>query len=118
MFIDQTYLGYMCLQLLGYYIFLWSKTPKDCFKCFSKATNIKYSIFQYVRYIYTEQMEKVRKNHDLIEKIKAQDKTGAQVIELEFDDYLNAEETLEAYKCGIDMQYMVEHLGGSLIEDT
>jgi hypothetical protein len=36
------------------------------------------------------------------------------VIELEIDDYLNAEETLLAYKYGIDMRYMVEHLGGSL----
>jgi hypothetical protein len=58
-------------------------------------------------------MEIVRKNRDLIEKIKAQDRTGTQVIELEIDDYINAEETLLAYSYGIDMQYMVEHLGGS-----
>ena len=49
----------------------------------------------------------------MIEKIKAQDTTGTQVIELEIDDYINAEETLLAYSYGIDMQYMVEHLGGS-----
>ena len=40
------------------------------------------------------------------------------MIELEIDDYLNAEETLLAYKYGIDMQYMVEHIGGSLHGDT
>jgi hypothetical protein len=52
----------------------------------------------------------------LIEKIKAQDTTGKQVIELEIDDYINAEETLLAYSYGIDMQFMVEHLGGSFHE--
>ena len=53
-FFTDMYLKWMCVQVCGLFIFMISKTPKDCFKCFSKATNIKYSIFQYVRFIYTE----------------------------------------------------------------
>lgn len=36
------------------FIFVLSKTPKDCFLCFSKLKNIKYSIWQYKEYTYTE----------------------------------------------------------------
>lgn len=36
------------------FIFVLSKTPKDCFLCFSKLKNIKYSIWQYKEYTYTD----------------------------------------------------------------
>lgn len=45
----------LTIQVMCMFVFVLFKTPKDCFICYSKATNIKYSIFQYVHYVYTEQ---------------------------------------------------------------
>lgn len=51
------------------FIFVLSKTPKDCFLCFSKLKNIKYSIWQYVKFTYTEQFLLIRRNAFLLKEL-------------------------------------------------
>ena len=39
-------------------------------------------------------------------------------IDLDIDDYLNPKETIDRYMMGIDMQFMVERVGGSEYESN
>lgn len=36
-------------------------------------------------------------------------------VMLEIEDYMNPYETIQMYKMGIDIQFMVEHCGGSIV---
>ena len=55
----------------------------------------------------------MQRNAYLLDLLKKQDKSGKQIIDLDIDDYLNPQLTIEAYQKGIDMAFMVRHLGGS-----
>lgn len=97
-------------------LFVISKTNKDCFLCFSKLKNIKYSIWQYVRFIYTEQMIRIRRNANLLSVL--QQKLPGQIIMLDSEDYLEPDRCLAAHEVGIDMEFMVRHVGGEYISET
>ena len=58
------------IRNLAGFVFVLSKTPKDCFLCFSKLKNIKYSMWQYVEFIYTEQMLLIRRNAGLLAELQ------------------------------------------------
>ena len=89
-----------------------SKTPKDCFLCFSKLKNIKYSIWQYVKFTYTEQFLLIRRNAFLLKELQDKAKPGENVV-LDTDDYLDPEYARKAWKTGITMDFMVMHVGGT-----
>lgn len=91
-------------------MFVLSKTPKDCFLCFSKLKNIKYSMWQYVEFTYTEQMLLIRRNAGLLAELQKINK--GKLIVLDSDDYLNPILSKKAHKLGIDMDFMVKHVGG------
>lgn len=97
-------------------LFVISKTNKDCFLCFSKLKNIKYSIWQYVRFIYTEKMIKIRRNAYLLSAL--QKKLPGQMFMLDSEDYLEPETCLAAHEVGIDMEFMVRHVGGDYVSET
>jgi hypothetical protein len=59
----------LLIRNLAGFVFVLSKTPKDCFLCFSKLKNIKYSIWQYVEFTYTEQMLMIRRNAYLLTEL-------------------------------------------------
>ena len=100
-------------QVLCMFLFVLFKKPKDCFLCYSKATNIKYSIFQKVEYIYTEQMLTVRRNAYILDLLKKLKGAENMLIDLDFEDYLDPERTVELYTHGYDINFMVERVGGS-----
>ena len=102
-------------QVACMYIFVLFKTPKDCFICYSKATNIKYSMFQYVRFVYTEQYLTVQRNANLLEKLQGLSSKNVLLADLDIDDYLDPKRTIERYTLGVDMDYMVARLGGSIV---
>ena len=65
-----------------------------------------------MEYTYTKQMIELRRNAclpDILMKLNPKSK-----IMLEDEDYLNPYETIQMYKMGIDIQFMVEHCGGSI----
>jgi len=77
----------LLIRNLAGFVFVLSKTPKDCFLCFSKLKNIKYSIWQYVEFTYTEQMLMIRRNAYLLTEL--QKLNANTLIVLDSDDYLN-----------------------------
>ncbi len=95
------------------FVFILAKEPKDCFLCFSKLKNISYSIFQIVKFTYTEQYLLIRKNAWLLQALmKLQNEDDAPVV-LDDDDYLNPALALDSHAKGIDMDFMVKYVGGS-----
>ena len=112
-YLSPYFLIKLLTQLLCMFLFVLFKKPKDCFLCYSKATNIQYSIFQYVRYIYTEQMLTVQRNAYILDKLKKLKGAEHMLIDLDIDDYLDPKRTLKLYMGGYDMNYMVERVGGS-----
>lgn len=69
-----------------------------------------------MEYTYTKQMIELRRNaglSDILMKLYPKSK-----IMLEDEDYLNPYETIQMYKMGIDIQFMVEHCGGTMITET
>lgn len=97
-------------------LFVVSKTNKDCFLCFSKLKNIKYSIWQYVRFIYTEQMIRIRRNAYLLSVL--QQKEPGKMVMLDDEDYMEPDFCIAAHKAGIDMEFMVRYVGGDYISDS
>lgn len=90
-----------------------SKIPKDCFFCFSKLKNIRYSIFQIERYTYTEQMLRARRNAYILETIRKMNKKGDMLIDLDLDDYLHPQLTIDRHMLGVDMKFLVTDCGGT-----
>ena len=45
------------------------------------------------------------------EALKKENKDGKLLVVLDDDDLLNPNQTLERYKLGIDMNYLVKHFG-------
>ena len=116
-FDSNRYLIQQMFQILGIYIMILSKSAKDCFFCFTKIKNIKYSIFQYVTYVYTEQMREVQRNaYKIWAKLNANKTMHNMNIVLDIDDYLNPKETIDRYMMGVDMQFMVERVGGTVFK--
>lgn len=58
-------------------------------------------------------MLKVWRNAYLLEAVRKLDKKGDMLIDLDIDDYLNPQQTLDRYMRGIDMQFMVARVGGT-----
>jgi hypothetical protein len=100
------------------FIFVLSKTPKDCFLCFSKLKNIKYSIWQFVEYIYTEQMLMIRRNAYLLTELQKLAEGKGKMVVLDADDYLNPLLAKDAHRIGIDMEFMVRYVGGDQLSDS
>jgi hypothetical protein len=67
---SNNYYLMLFIRNLAGFVFVLSKTPKDCFLCFSKLKNIKYSMWQYVEFIYTEQMLLIRRNAGLLAELQ------------------------------------------------
>ena len=103
-------------RILASMLFVVSKTNKDCFLCFSKLKNIKYSIWQYVRFIYTEQMIRIRRNAYLLSAL--QQKLPGKIFMLDSEDYMEPARCLAAHEVGIDMDFMVRYVGGDYISDS
>lgn len=102
-FDSPDYLMQQVFQLIGFFIMITFKNAKDCFLCFSKVKNIRYSIFQIERYTYTEQMLKAWRNAYLLEAVRKINKKGDMLIDLDFDDYLNPQQTIDRHLLGVDM---------------
>ena len=79
----------LIIQVVCMNAFVLFKRPKDCFICYSKATNIKYSIFQYVRYVYSEQYLTVQRNANLIDILRKLNPDNVVLMDLDIDDYLD-----------------------------
>ena len=54
---------------ISLFFFLVSKLDEDCFRCYSKVKNVRYSEHQFKQYIYTEKMLRAFKRQILIERI-------------------------------------------------
>jgi hypothetical protein len=66
-----------------------------------------------VTYVYTEQMRTIQRNAFIIwAKLNAIKAKRHLHIDLDIDDYLHPRETIDRHMMGIDMQFMVEHVGG------
>ena len=98
-------------------MFVLSKTPKDCFLCFSKLKNIKYSMWQTKKFVYTEQFLLIRRNAYLLKELQSKAKAGEMVV-LDTDDYLDPTFSREAHRRGINMDFMVLYVGGTEYADT
>ena len=93
---------------------IWSKSAKDCFACFNKITNLKYSIYQYVNYVYSEQIREVQRNaYKIWAKLNTMKGMRDIHIDLDIDDYLNPQETIDRHLAGVDMHFMVSRVGGT-----
>lgn len=57
-------------------------------------------------------MIKIRRNAYLLSVLKERDKSGNKVFELDDDDYLDPKRCIDAHDIGIDVEFMVRHLGG------
>lgn len=91
------------------------KSAKDCFFCFTKMKNLKYSIYQYVTYAYSEQVREVQRNaYKIWAKLNTMKAKRDLNIDLDIDDYLHPDETIDRYMMGVDMQFMVERVGGTV----
>lgn len=112
-FSSTDYLLQQVLQLIGFFIMITFKNCKDCFFCFSKVKNVRYSIFQIERYTYSEQMLKVWRNAWLLEAVRKINKKGDMLIDLDLDDYLNPQQTIDRHLLGVDMQFLVADCGGT-----
>lgn len=91
------------------FIFVISKQPQDLFRNFSKRPDIQFSLFQYPHFFYAEQRLKLQTNSALIEKRLG--KGGQLLAVLDEDDILNAEETIRREQMGIDIDFLVRHVG-------
>lgn len=97
-------------------MFVLSKTPKDCFFCFSRLKNIKYSSWQYIQYIYTEQFLMIKRNAYLLREL--QKLNPGQNIDLDDQDYLDPIMAKQAHLQGINMEFMVNYVGGDEYNDA
>lgn len=66
-----------------------------------------------MEYIYTEQMLTVRRNAYILGMLKKMKGAENMLIDLDFEDYLDPERTVELYTHGYDINFMVERVGGS-----
>lgn len=106
---EQEILDQLLARNIAGFVFVLSKTPKDCFFCFSRLKNIKYSSWQYIKYVYTEQFLMIQRNAYLLAKL--QQLNPGKMVVLDEDDYLNPLLSTEAHKKGVDMNFMVEWVG-------
>ena len=76
--------------------------------------NLKYSIYQYVTYVYSDQLREVQRNaYKIWAKLNARKTMRDLNIDLDIDDYLNPKETIDRHMMGVDMRFMVERVGGT-----
>ena len=98
---EQKVMDQLFARNIAGFVFVLSKTPKDCFFCFSRLKNIKYSSWQYIEYIYTEQMLMIQRNAYLLAQL--QKLNPNEMIVLDKDDYLDPILAKESHKKGINM---------------
>jgi hypothetical protein len=67
-----------------------------------------------VRYVYTEQFLTVQRNANLLEILKKLNPDNVILMDLDIDDYLDPSKTISRYTYGVDMNFMVNRLGGSI----
>jgi hypothetical protein len=58
-------------------------------------------------------MLEVRRNAWLLAKIKSLGGKKMLDVDLDIQDYLNPQQTIDRYMLGVDMQFMVERCGGT-----
>jgi hypothetical protein len=69
-----------------------------------------------VEFTYTEQMLLIKRNAGLLAELQKINK--GKLIVLDSDDYLNPILSRKAHRLGIDMDFMVEYVGGDHISET
>lgn len=67
-----------------------------------------------MRYVYTEQFLTVQRNANLLEILKKLNPDNVILMDLDIDDYLDPSKTISRYTYGVDMNFMVNRLGGSI----
>jgi hypothetical protein len=106
-------------MLVGVYILVFSKTAEDCFKCFSKVQNVKYSRFQYRRFAFTEKMIRARRRANLICQLENIHRNQESILMLHTVDHnLDTDEMLDANNLGLDMNFMVRYCAGEKMESA
>lgn len=99
------YLELQIVQNLSLFIFVSFKQP---FELFSKCPEIQFSIFQYPHFFYAEQRLVLMKKKAIIaDKIAEINQDGKLFAVLDDDDILNASETIQREKLGMDIDFFI-----------
>jgi len=102
------YLELQIVQNLSLFIFVSFKQPFDLFSKFSKCPEIQFSIFQYPHFFYAEQRLVLMQNKAIIaDKLADLNQDGKLFAVLDDDDILNASETIQREKLGMDIDFFV-----------
>lgn len=108
---SNLYLSLITGQILGIYIFVLSKRPFDLFKLFNKRPDVQFSMFQYARIENAEKKFTIQQNYELLREKMTKLGQSDRMGQLDEDDFLNPAETLRRQELGLDMDFMVQHIG-------